>query len=174
MSRIRECDAGEQATILAVVNASAQRYRGIIPTDCWHEPYMSATQLDREISAGVTFWGSEDDHGQLVAVMGVQQVKDVTLIRHAYVRPDVQGKGIGGALLRHLENLTERRILIGTWADATWAIRFYERHGYVLVPPSEIPALLRTYWDISPRQVETSVVLTKGGRDRDEHHASRA
>lgn len=164
MSTIRECRADEQPTILAIVNAAAQRYRGTIPADCWHDPYMSARQLDRDIGASVTFWGYEDGHGQLVAVMGVQPVKDVTLIRHAYVRPDRQGQGIGGALLRYLESRTDRPILIGTWADATWAIRFYEGHGYALIPQPETPALLDTYWDIPARQVETSVVLAKAGR----------
>lgn len=162
MGTIRDCRADEQAAILAIVNAAAQRYRGVIPADCWHEPYMSAPQLEREIHAGVSFQGYEEEDGQLIAVMGVQRVKDVTLIRHAYVRPDRQGRGIGGALLRHLETLTDGRILIGTWADAAWAIRFYQSHGYALVPPGETPALLATYWSIPARQVETSVVLAKG------------
>ena len=164
MSTIRHCRAGEQATVLAIINASAQRYQGTIPADCWHEPYMSAEQLGRDISAGVTFWGYEEDDGELVGVMGVQPVKDVTLIRHAYVRPDRQGKGIGGVLLRHLETLTDQRILIGTWADAAWAIGFYQGHDYVLISREETPALLRTYWNIPPRQVETSVVLAKAAR----------
>ena len=159
MSTIRDCRADEQASILAIINAAAERYRGTIPADCWHEPYMSDQQLERDIGAGVCFWGYEEGDGELVGVMGVQRVKDVTLIRHAYVHPDRQGRGIGGLLLRHLETLTDRRILIGTWADAAWAIRFYEAHGYVLIPRDETPALLRTYWDIPPRQVETSVVL---------------
>lgn len=161
MNTIRDCQAGEQETILEIINAAAQRYHGTIPADCWHEPYMSAAQLARDIGAGVKFCGYEDDDGQLVAVMGIQPVKDVTLIRHAYVRPDQQGRGLGGALLRHLETLTDRRILIGTWADAAWAIRFYQGHGYTLIPRHETPALLRSYWDVPPRQIETSVVLAK-------------
>lgn len=160
MTTIRRCGTDEQAAILAIINQAAARYRGVIPADCWHEPYMRAQQLARDIEAGVNFWGCEDG-GQLVGVMGVEQVKDVTLIRHAYVRPGHQGHGVGGALLRHLETLTNRRILIGTWADATWAIRFYERHGYTLIAREDTPALLRSYWHIPPRQVETSVVLTK-------------
>jgi len=158
---IRPCRADENEAMLAVINAAAEAYRGVIPADCWHEPYMSASQLARDIGAGVKFWGGEDDDGQLVAVMGIQPVKDVTLIRHAYVRPDKQGRGLGGALLRHLETLTDRRILIGTWADAVWAIRFYQGHGYTLIPRHETPALLRSYWDVPPRQIETSVVLAK-------------
>jgi GNAT superfamily N-acetyltransferase len=164
MSTIRRCRNEEWTTILTIINAAAQRYRGAIPADCWHEPYMTEQQLGRDISAGVTFWASEEDGGELTGVMGFQQVKDVTLIRHAYVRPDRQGRGIGGALLQHLETLTDRRILIGTWADASWAIRFYESHGYRLIAQPETPPLLCTYWDISPRQVETSVVLAKAAR----------
>jgi len=159
-STIRRCSADEQASILAVINAAAERYRGVIPPDCWHEPYMSAEELAQNVETGVSFWGC-DDNGELVGVMGIQSSKDVTLVRHAYVRPDQQGKGIGSALLRHLETLTDQPVLIGTWSDAEWAIRFYEAHGYALAARERIPELLRTYWDISPRQVETSVVLAK-------------
>ena len=161
MPTIRRCRTDEQASILAIVNAAAERYRGTIPPDCWHEPYMSADQLARDIGAGVNFYGYDDADGQLAGVMGIQHVRDVTLVRHAYVRPDCQGQGIGGALLQHLEELTNRPILIGTWADAAWAIGFYQRHGYTLVSPEETPALLGKYWEISPRQTETSVVLRK-------------
>ena len=161
---IRLCRADEHITILSIINAAAQRYRAVLPADCWHEPYMTAEQLERDISAGVTFWGREDDDRQLGGVMGIQPVKDVTLVRHAYVRPDLQGRGIGAELLQHLETLTDRRVLIGTWADAVWAIRFYESHGYTLIPRHETPSVLRTYWDIPPRQVETSVVLAKAAR----------
>jgi GNAT superfamily N-acetyltransferase len=122
---------------------------------------MTRVQLERELAAGVTFRGYEDDTGALVGVMGIQPVDDVTLVRHAYVRPDRQGRGIGGALLSHLERLTTGPVLIGTWAAATWAIGFYQSQGYALVPEAETPALLRRYWDVSPRQVETSVVLRK-------------
>jgi len=161
MTSIRPCRPDEQATILGIINAAAERYRGAIPDDCWHEPYMSAEQLARDINAGVNFYGYEDGEGQLAGVMGVQRVRDVTLVRHAYVRPDSQGMGIGGRLLQQLEGLTDQQILIGTWANAGWAIGFYQRHGYALVSPHDTPALLRAYWQISPRQIETSVVLTK-------------
>ena len=157
---IRRCRPDETRTILAIVNAAAEAYRGVIPDDCWHEPYMPRAQLDREIASGVAFWGYEAD-GELIGVMGIQPVRDVDLIRHAYVLPSAQGRGIGGALLAHLQRSTTRRVLIGTWSDATWAIRFYERHGWELVPEAQKPALLRTYWTISDRQIETSVVLAK-------------
>ena len=158
MSAIRQCRADEHTTILKIVNAAAEAYRGVIPDDCWHEPYMSRVELEREVAAGVEFWGYELD-GELVGVMGIQHVRDVDLIRHAYVLPASQGHGIGGKLLRHLQGLTTRRILIGTWSDAEWAIRFYERHGYELVPPAHKSAVLKSYWTISERQIETSVVL---------------
>jgi GNAT superfamily N-acetyltransferase len=156
---IRPCRPDELETILSIVNGAAtEAYRGVIPNDCWHEPYMSRAELEHEIAAGVAFWGYESD-GALIGVMGTQPVKDVTLIRHAYVRPGHQSRGIGGQLLAHLRTLTTRRILIGTWAAAEWAIRFYERHGFVLVPAAETAGVLRTYWAISDRQIETSVVL---------------
>ena len=161
MDTIRRCSPADHSAILAIVNAAAERYRGAIPADCWHEPYMPAEQLEREVAAGVAFWGYVDASEELVGVIGIQPVRDVDLVRHAYVRPDRQGQGIGGRLLAHLEGLSSRRILIGTWADATWAIRFYEGHGYTLVPRGATPDLLRTYWTVSPRQIETSVVLAK-------------
>ena len=167
MATIRPCRPEERGEILAIVNAAAARYRGAIPADCWHEPYMPAEQLAREIAAGVAFWGYEEDPDGLVGVMGIQPVADVALVRHAYVRPDAQGRGIGGALLRHLEQLdtlAARPILIGTWADASWAIVFYQRHGYALVPPDEAAELLARYWTVSPRQAEVSVVLAKAAR----------
>ena len=161
MTTIRPCRPDEHAAILAIVNAAAARYRGTIPDDCWHEPYMPADQLDRDIAAGVSFWGVENDRSELIGIMGIQPVNDVDLIRHAYVRPDQQGTGVGGRLLEHLEGMSRRPILIGTWRDATWAIRFYEAHGYALVPATETANLLRHYWTVSDRQVETSVVLAK-------------
>lgn len=161
VSRIRLCLPEDRPAILTIVNAAAERYRGAIPSDCWHEPYMAQEQLERDIAAGVNFWGYEDEPGVLSGVMGLQRVRDVDLIRHAYVQPDRQGRGVGGALLRYLEAMSQRPILIGTWADAAWAIGFYERHGYVLVPSAEAAKLLRLYWTVSPRQVETSVVLAK-------------
>ena len=159
LADIRLCRPDEHPAILAIINAAAEAYRGVIPADCWHEPYFPASQLEREIAAGVTFWGYEAD-GALIGVMGIQPVRDVDLIRHAYVLPAYQGHGIGGKLLAHLRRSTNRPILIGTWADATWAIRFYERHGFSIVPTDRVPALLRKYWTVSDRQIETSVVLT--------------
>lgn len=158
MSAIRQCRADEHAEVLQIINSAAEAYRGVIPADRWHEPYMSATDLAREIEGGVVFWGYEAD-AQLVGVMGIQPVRDVDLIRHAYVRPGQQQRGIGGELLAHLRGVSARRMLVGTWADATWAIRFYQRHGFALVSRSEVPSLLRAYWSIPDRQIETSVVL---------------
>ena len=155
---IRRCVAADISAIDRIINAAAERYRGVIPPDCWHEPYMPRRDLDREIGAGVEFWGYEDE-GKLAGVMGIQPVKDVTLIRHAYVLPAHQGKGIGGKLLEHLRGMTTRPILIGTWRDATWAIRFYQGHGFELVPEVRKAELLGKYWTIPARQVETSVVL---------------
>ena len=158
MGSIRPCRRDEHATILAIINAAAEAYRGVIPADCWHEPYLSSSQLQREIDAGVSFWGYEMD-GALTGVIGLQAVRDVDLIRHAYVLPAHQHHGIGTTLLTHLRGLSRRQLLVGTWADAEWAIRFYERHGFELVAPALMPSLLRSYWTISDRQIETSVVL---------------
>ena len=156
---IRPCLSAEFAQISAIVNDAARRYDGVIPIDCYHEPYMPPAELQAEIDAGVRFWGYVGEGGELLGVMGIQDVGDVTLIRHAYVRSSYQGQGIGGALLARLRALTERPILIGTWAAATWAVAFYERHGFYRVTPAEKDRLLRRYWTISERQVETSVVL---------------
>jgi GNAT superfamily N-acetyltransferase len=153
---IRPCRDDERAAILEIVNAAAEAYRGVIPTDRWHEPYMPPEELDAEIAAGVAFWGYEAD-GELLGVMGIQPVRDVDLIRHAYVRPESQGRGVGGALLEHLMRSATRRVLVGTWAAAEWAIRFYRRHGFEPAPQD----LLRTYWRIPERQIETSVVLAR-------------
>jgi len=158
MSNIRPCRDDERAAILAIVNAAAQAYRGVIPADRWHEPYMGADELAREIAAGVAFWGYEED-GALLGVMGLQAVRDVDLIRHAYVRPGIQRRGIGGALLAELRRLSARRMLVGTWTAADWAIRFYMRHGFALASPAQKTVLLKTYWSIPDRQIETSVVL---------------
>jgi len=158
MINIRPCRDDERATILQIVNAAAEAYRGVIPEDCWHEPYMSSDELEREIAAGVAFWGYETD-GALIGVMGIQRVRDVHLIRHAYVRPDSQRRGVGGALLKHLRDLSERCMLVGTWAAAEWAIRFYRCRGFELVPAERKNALLETYWTVPERQIETSVVL---------------
>ena len=146
--------------MLAIVNAAAMAYRGVIPEDCWHEPYMSMEDLRAAVSTGVKFWGYEMD-GELVGVMGIQPVRDVDLIRHAYVLPEHQRAGIGKTLLAHLKKLSARRVLVGTWTDATWAVRFYQRHGFKLLPRERIEELLKTYWCISERQIETSVVLER-------------
>jgi GNAT superfamily N-acetyltransferase len=158
---IRPCRDDERAEILAIVNAAAEAYRGVIPADRWHEPYMPADELDGEIAAGVAFWGYEADDG-LVGIMGIQTVRDVDLIRHAYVLPGHQGQGIGGALIAHLMRSATRPVLVGTWAAAEWAIRFYRRHGFQQVSPEEKDRLLKTYWNIPERQIETSVVLASG------------
>jgi GNAT superfamily N-acetyltransferase len=158
MVGIRLCLDGDRAAILAIINAAAQVYRGVIPADRWHDPYMPRDELDSEIAAGVVFWGYEE-HGSLAGVMGFQPVRDVDLIRHAYVLPGRQGRGRGGALLQQLRQLSTRRILVGTWEAAHWAIRFYRRHGFEPVPPMRKTTLLQTYWDIPERQVEVSVVL---------------
>ncbi len=155
---IRICGEGDFEAIWEVVNDGSRAYKGIIPTDCWVEPYMSREKLQEEIASGVEFHGEEDE-GHLVGVMGVQAVLDVTLIRHAYVRTENQGKGTGSRLLTHLLTLSDRPFLIGTWADATWAIRFYERYGFQAVGFEEKERLLRRYWKVPARQIETSVVL---------------
>ena len=155
---IRPCRDDERPAILAIVNAAAEAYRGVIPADRWHEPYMSAQELDAEIAAGVTFWGGERD-GALAGVMGIQRVRDVQLIRHAYVDPAAQGGGVGRALLEHLTGRAGAPLLVGTWAAAEWAIRFYVRNGFTQVSPARKDELLREYWDIPDRQIATSVVL---------------
>jgi N-acetylglutamate synthase-like GNAT family acetyltransferase len=155
---IRRCADADVAAMVAIINDAAQAYRGVIPADRWHEPYMPEDELRGEIAAGVVFWGFEQA-GRLAGVMGLQAAKDVALIRHAYVATAARRGGIGAALLRHLVAQTERPILVGTWATATWAVRFYEQHGFSLAGPGEKERLLRAYWAISDRQIETSVVL---------------
>jgi GNAT superfamily N-acetyltransferase len=158
---IRLCRDDERGAILAIVNAAAEAYRGVIPPDRWREPYMPAEELDGEIAAGVAFWGYESGDGELLGIMGIQPVRDVDLIRHAYVAPSSQRRGVGGALLDHLMRSAHRRVLVGTWAAAHWAIGFYRRHGFEQVPPRTKDELLRRYWNIPERQVETSVVLAR-------------
>ncbi len=155
---IRPCNRDDAATILNIINDAATAYRDVIPSDCWHEPYMSMEYLQQELHAGVRFWGHEHD-GVLIGVMGIQHVRDVTLIRHAYVRTIHRNKGIGGKLMSHLKTMISEPALVGTWASAAWAIRFYEKHGFSLVSMEEKNRLLRRYWSISDRQTETSVVL---------------
>jgi GNAT superfamily N-acetyltransferase len=159
---IRPCREDERHAILAIVNAAAEAYRDVIPADRWHEPYMPPEELVAEIAAGVAFWGYEDG-GELLGIMGIQPVRDVDLIRHAYTAPARQGRGVGGALLSHLlAGRGARPLLVGTWAAAVWAIRFYERHGFEAVSVARKTELLREYWSIPERQVETSVVLELG------------
>lgn len=141
-----------------IINEAARAYKGVIPADRWDEPYMPREYLRHEINAGVQFWGYEEK-GRLLGVMGIQDVQDVTLIRHAYVRTEEQNKGIGGKLIKHLKTLITMPALVGTWAAATWAVRFYERHGFKLITWEEKERLLRKYWSIPERQTETSVVL---------------
>lgn len=159
---IRPCTELDFEDILAIVNDAAQAYKGAIPADRWHEPYMPRAELRAEIAAGVAFRGYEAD-GRLLGVMGVQPVQDVLLIRHAYVRTAVRRRGIGGLLLEDIKAAADRPMLVGTWAAADWAVRFYQSHGFDLVPREEIPNLLRRYWDIPERQIETSVVLAEAG-----------
>lgn len=155
---IRPCRVADTAAMLAIINSAAEAYRGVIPADRWHEPYMSSEDLASERADGVTFSGCEIED-RLIGVMGVQRRRNVDLIRHAYVLPAWQGHGIGARLLRHLRRDADRPILIGTWAAADWAIRFYERHGFACVADADIAPLLRTYWTVPERQIATSVVL---------------
>jgi N-acetylglutamate synthase-like GNAT family acetyltransferase len=155
---VRSCRPDELAVIGEIINDAARAYRGVIPADCWHEPYMPPAELKEQVDAGVVFWGMEQD-GQLAGVMGTQAVQNVILIRHAYVRTAFRNRGIGGQLLKHLHVLAPGPVLIGTWAAAIWAIAFYEKHGFRRVIPSEKDRLLKKYWSIPNRQIETSVVL---------------
>ena len=158
MATIRPCRDDERPAILAIVNAAAEAYRGVIPADRWHDPYMPAGDLDTEIADGVVFWGYESDD-ELHGIIGIQPMSDVDLIRHAYVAPGSQRSGVGGALLEHLMRSATRRVLVGTWAAAEWAIGFYRRNGFELVSPEQKTILLERYWNIPERQIETSVVL---------------
>jgi len=155
---IRTCDQKDFAAILEIINDAAQAYKGVIPADRWHEPYMSRRQLQKEIDAGVIFWGLGKE-GRLIGVMGIQDKGEVTLIRHAYVRSRRRNRGIGSRLLRFIESMTKKPILIGTWADAIWALSFYQKNGYRLVSTDEKNHLLKKYWTIPERQIETSIVL---------------
>jgi N-acetylglutamate synthase-like GNAT family acetyltransferase len=155
---IRPCRPDELAEIGEIINDASRAYQGVIPPDRWQEPYMPPTELKEQVTAGVNFWGMEQG-GKLAGVMGIQLVQDVTLIRHAYVRTTFRNRGIGGQLLEHLHALAPGPVLVGTWAAATWAIAFYEQHGFRQVIPAEKDRLLRKYWSIPDRQIETSVVL---------------
>ena len=155
---IRKCTQRDLSVIDAIINEAAQAYQGVIPEDRWHEPYMPIDELEHEIGDGVEFWGYEEAGG-LVGVMGLQNKGDLYLIRHAYVRKSHQTHGIGTKLLRHLEQMTDKPILIGTWADVPWAIQFYQKNGYRLLSRPDTERLLKKYWRIPERQVATSVVL---------------
>lgn len=158
---IRLCQTGDLDTIYHIINDSARAYEGHIPADRYHEPYMSEEELRTEIADGIVFYGYEEE-GHLDAIMGLQDKGPVILIRHAYTRTEKRGRGIGSRLLAHLLSLADKPILVGTWRGAEWAIRFYQRHGFRRVSEQEKDWLLRTYWAIPGRQVETSVVLVKG------------
>jgi N-acetylglutamate synthase-like GNAT family acetyltransferase len=155
---IRLCKPEEFETCLSIINDAAQAYRGVIPADCWHEPYMSRNYLQEEMKKDVIFWGYEENNA-LCGVMGIQDVQDVALVRHAYVRTALRNKGIGGKIISFLLQQTRRPTLVGTWAAAVWAIKFYEKYGFKLVSTEEKNRLLRKYWTIPDRQIETSVVL---------------
>jgi N-acetylglutamate synthase-like GNAT family acetyltransferase len=168
---LRPAREADRPAMLSIINDAAQAYRGVIPADRWHDPYMPAQELSSEIAAGVVFWVAEED-GHMVGVMGLQDKGDVMLVRHAYVTPAKQRKGVGQALLRHVQALTGKPVLIGTWAAASWAIDFYERNGFARVSHDQKEQLLRRYWSIPARQIETSVVLAderwrKGGGGAD-------
>jgi N-acetylglutamate synthase-like GNAT family acetyltransferase len=156
--RIRQSLETDFAAMLAIINDAARAYRGVIPADRWHEPYMASDELAKEIGSGVVFWVA-DHEGEIVGVMAIQDKGDVALVRHAYVTSGMQRAGVGTKLLRHVEGLTDKPILIGTWAAASWAIDFYRRNGFTLVSPPDKDRLLGKYWSIPARQVETSVVL---------------
>jgi len=153
---IRKCQPDDAQRIHFIINEAARAYEGVIPPDCYHQPYMPMEELEQEMKR-MTFFGWEAQ-GELIGVMGFEPVKDVTLIRHSYLLPQWQKQGIGSKLLGHLRGLvTTSRLLVGTWADAHWAIDFYKKHGFSLMPDKD--ELLKTYWDIPQRQIETSVVL---------------
>lgn len=159
MGVVRPCDRSDAGVLLAVINAAAEAYRDVIPADRWHDPYMSASELASEVGDGVAFSGYIV-RGKIVGVMGAQARHNVDLIRHAYVLPEWQGRGVGSHLLRHLRRAASRPLLVGTWAAAAWAVRFYERHGFALVAEVDVAPLLHTYWKVPDRQVATSVVLS--------------
>jgi N-acetylglutamate synthase-like GNAT family acetyltransferase len=160
---IRKCLETDFEKIYEIINDGAKQYRGAIPIDCYNEPYMSKDELKFEIKEGVEFWGCEAD-GNLVGVMGIQNVQGISLIRHAYIKRNKQNKGIGSELLSTFSEMTDNPILVGTWADAKWAVTFYEKNGFRLTSKKEKNLLLRQYWSIPQRQIENSVVLIKERR----------
>ena len=170
---IRRSVEADFAPMLAIVNDAARAYRGVIPADRWLEPYMPADELERQIADGVVFWVAEQE-GRLMGVMGIQDKGDVALVRHAYVASNTQRSGVGTKLLRHVESLVDKPILIGTWATASWAIDFYRRNGFTLVSSEDKDQLLRRYWSIPVRQIDTSVVLANQRWLREQPLASAA
>ena len=155
---LEKCAPADFEEIYEIINDAASAYENIIPADCWHEPYMPEEELKRQIAEGVEFWCYKED-AKILGVMGIQDKGEVTLIRHAYVRTTARNKGIGSKLLAHFRTFTSKPILIGTWAAAHWAIKFYQKHGFRLLSPEEKNKLLLKYWTIPQRQVATSVVL---------------
>lgn len=155
---LERCTTNDYNDICEIINDAASAYKGVIPADRWHEPYMPEDELKAQIEQGVAFWCYRED-GRILGVMGIQDKGNVTLIRHAYVRTTLRNKGIGGKLLAHLMELTSKPVLIGTWAAAKWAIEFYHKHGFRLVSEEEKNKLLVKYWTIPQRQIETSVVF---------------
>jgi N-acetylglutamate synthase-like GNAT family acetyltransferase len=156
--QIRQSREADFPAMLAIINDAAQAYRGVIPADRWHEPCMPAEELAVEIADGIVFWVAEEA-GRLLGVMGMQDKGEVALVRHAYVSTVAQKQGVGTKLLHHVQGLANKPVLIGTWAAAAWAIAFYRKNGFSVVPEAEKNRLLRKYWSIPERQVETSVVL---------------
>ena len=158
---IDEYKKADTSKILYIINNASLRYKGIIPDDCWHEPYMSEQELIDEFSDGVRMYGYHHNT-KLIGVIGIQEVKDIILIRHAYTLTSYQGRGAGSALLKYLlkENQNSR-LLVGTWKNATWAIRFYEKFGFILHAKEETTLLLKKYWNIPAKQIENSVVMER-------------
>lgn len=161
MTTIRASRPSDFDAILAIINEAAGAYRGVIPADRWREPYMPAEELKKEIADGVAFHVAEQDR-RLVGVTGIQDKGEVALIRHAYVASAMQRRGVGTTLLRHVLALSDKPVLIGTWAAASWAIAFYRRNGFTVVADEYRAPLLRKYWSIPARQIEASVVLADG------------
>ncbi len=158
---ISEYNKTNISKILHVINDASLRYKGIIPDDCWHEPYMSKQELIDEFSDGVCMYGYHHNN-ILIGVIGTQEVKDVILIRHAYTLTTFQGKGTGSALLEYLLRKNQNsRLLVGTWRNATWAIRFYEKFGFILHAKDQSTLLLNKYWKLPSKQIENSVVLER-------------
>ena len=158
---ISEYKKTDTSKILNIVNDASIKYKGVIPDDCWKEPYMSEQELIDEFSDGVRIYGYNHNN-ELIGVIGIQEVKDVVLIRHAYTLSSFQGKGVGSKLLEYLlkKNLNSR-LLVGTWKDATWAIKFYEKFCFILHTKEETTLLLKKYWNIPSKQIENSVVLER-------------